>query len=119
MSFNWREFLQLAKELISCKEGRLPSEAEKRTAVSRAYYACFCHIRNYEAIHRNFPATYTYQDHKELLTHLKNQGDYQAANKLHKLRKRRNDCDYSDVVSDLDLVVRKAIEEAEGLLQNF
>lgn len=50
MTFDWTEFLKLARELQErADDADLPfaPEAAKRTAVSRAYYAAFCHARNY------------------------------------------------------------------------
>jgi len=47
MSFDWREFLNLAKELCGVQCTPASDEAKWRTSVSRAYYAAFCEARNY------------------------------------------------------------------------
>ncbi len=52
MSFDWEEFLRVAKEHIGQQE--FPSKSAKdRCAISRAYYAAF-HIAH-EYIEDNFP----------------------------------------------------------------
>ena len=48
MTFHWLDYLALAKSLINAQL-ILPTsdEARQRAAISRAYYAAFCTIRNY------------------------------------------------------------------------
>ena len=47
MSFDWSNYLDLARELQ--RQGAIHSskEAELRSSISRAYYAAFCKARNY------------------------------------------------------------------------
>jgi hypothetical protein len=47
VSFDWVEFLALANDLRGRLGALYSEEAANRTAVSRAYYAAFCHARNY------------------------------------------------------------------------
>jgi hypothetical protein len=42
MPFDWKEYLSLAKELAKCND-----EAALRFAISPAYYAAFCIVRNH------------------------------------------------------------------------
>jgi hypothetical protein len=50
MTFDWKEYLEFAKEQIFPTSGELLNPAEEvilRIAISRAYYAAFCLSRNY------------------------------------------------------------------------
>jgi len=47
MSFNWSEYLNIARELAGQATVLSSTEAKKRCAISRAYYAAFCSARNY------------------------------------------------------------------------
>jgi uncharacterized protein (UPF0332 family) len=48
MAFNWHEYLVLAQFLQSngSNLGQVTQESAYRSAVSRAYYAAFCHSRD-------------------------------------------------------------------------
>jgi hypothetical protein len=52
MAFDWKEFLELARILGRDAEGSGHREAFLRSALGRAYYAAFCHARNYA---RDYP----------------------------------------------------------------
>jgi hypothetical protein len=47
MPFDWREYLNLARQLAGLQGSDYSQEAVERSAVSRAYYAAFCWARNY------------------------------------------------------------------------
>ena len=47
MSFDWSEYLNLAKELANQAIAPANQEAKLRTAISRSYYAAFINARNY------------------------------------------------------------------------
>lgn len=47
MSFDWSEYLNIARELAGQPMALSSAEAKKRCAISRAYYAAFCSARNY------------------------------------------------------------------------
>jgi len=47
MSFDWSEYLNIARELAGQAMALSSAEAKKRCAISRAYYAAFCSARNY------------------------------------------------------------------------
>jgi len=42
MSFDWSEYLDIARELAGQATASSSAEAKKRCAISRAYYAAFC-----------------------------------------------------------------------------
>lgn len=117
MSFDWREYLELAKELVSRTSSGYSSEAAHRSAVSRAYYSAFCWARNYAEGILGFKRTKTAQDHELLRTYLKGQGKAQLASVLDKLRQWRNRSDYDDVVPHLDRYVQHAIPLAGRVIR--
>lgn len=47
MSFDWSEYLNVAKELADRATTPANQEAKLRAAISRAYYAAFINARNY------------------------------------------------------------------------
>ena len=47
MSFDWIEYLNLARKLSGKPLQSVAPEAEERAAISRAYYAAFCKARNH------------------------------------------------------------------------
>jgi len=114
MVFAWKDYLELATVLKAQGEA-FQQESCFRSATSRAYYAAYCHARNWAANHgfivRNKPG-----DHADLQVHFKKTKKADIANKLDDLRKWRNRCDYRDKVSDPRLLAKKAIKEARKLL---
>ncbi len=86
-----KEFLELAKKLQNSEV-----EAERRTSVSRAYYAIFNHIKSF-LNSNNIKLTGAAQAHERAHQYLFNSGIEEAedlADTLNNLRKRRNDADY-------------------------
>jgi uncharacterized protein (UPF0332 family) len=118
MPFDWREFLALAQEIKSRSALSYSAEASGRTAVSRAYYAAFCHARNYAERHMRFHPTRKGRDHYLLRNHLSSKGDPWdgIAELLNELQLWRNQCDYDDVVPNLDDLVANALPTAEGII---
>jgi len=117
VAFDWREFLQLAKALRSFSVPSFSAEAAKRSAVSRAYYAAFCHTRNYAEKHLGFQRTRSGKDHGFLRKHLGQQGPYwkQIEDELRDLHEWRKRCDYDDAISNnLDIMVANAISTTYG-----
>lgn len=117
MQFDWREYLELAKNL-ACLKGSLSFlEAAYRTAVSQAYYAAFCGVRNCAAGRLGFKPTKTPNDHKLLREHLRRNGYVQLASDLHVLRQWRNACDYDDEVPNLLQQVSNSIKVADRIIR--
>lgn len=72
MPFDWKHYLELARELAQPSASEPGQrEAELWTAISRAYYAAFCHARNYSRDWLNFRPNNTADDHGRLKAHLK------------------------------------------------
>lgn len=118
MSFDWREFLALAKVIQQSSYNTYSLEAAQRSAVSRAYYAAFGHLRNYAENYLGFHRTRTGKDHSLLREHLKKLEDrwLEAAEMLGDLLTWRHRCDYDDVVGDLNRMTSDAITTAESLI---
>ena len=70
MSFDWKEFLNLACFLRGEKV-EYSRESALRSAVSRAYYSVFCYIRNYARDKEGFKPQGNSKDHKNLREYFK------------------------------------------------
>lgn len=118
MPFDWKQYLDLARELSQSTTSNAGTrEARLRSAVSRAYYAAFCHARNYSRDWLKFVPNHTADDHGRLRAFLKDGKRRGIALKLDQLRQWRNDADYSDsVTSDLATMTTYAVSEASKLL---
>lgn len=118
MPFDWKQYLDLARELSQPTTSNAGTqEARLRSAVSRAYYAAFCHARNYSRDWLKFVPNHTADDHGRLRAFLKDGKRRGIALKLDQLRQWRNDADYSDsVTSDLATMATYAVSEASKLL---
>lgn len=90
MSFDWKDYVCLAEELLNRDE-----ESCLRSAISRAYYGTFCVARNRKG----------YQSYKGGDVHLKvinaykfsaNGNDRDIGRLLDKLRRSRNEADYNE-----------------------
>ena len=114
--FDWREFLSLAEDLGDGALGTsvtiIRDEAAYRSAVSRAYYAAFCHARTYAVQHLGFRPSNTPRDHGRLAAHFMTHGHPWVWRYLDNLRDRRNMCDYDAIVPNLASEVRVALREA-------
>lgn len=87
-----------------------------RSAVSCAYYAAFCHARNYARQALAFVPSYSARDHAAVTLHLITRGRSQAANDLDQLRIWRNCCDYEDGVALLPVVALAALSKAREVI---
>ena len=105
MSFDWGEYLRLAKELVN-KTG----EAELRSAISRAYYSIFRRACKFLKS-KNIPITESGKDHQLVPILLKNRPDlpreaHQLGIHLERLRDDRRRADYDDVFPNLEKQAR-------------
>jgi uncharacterized protein (UPF0332 family) len=86
-----KDFLELAKKLQNSG-----NEAERRTSVSRAYYAIFNYVKKF--LHSsNIKLPASAEAHEKARQYLLNSGLEEAedlAEDFHNLRERRNDADY-------------------------
>jgi uncharacterized protein (UPF0332 family) len=110
---NWRDFLLLAARLAAGS-----TEADWRTAVSRAYYAAF-HIARQLFVDLQFTVPRADRAHQYLVFRLSNCGEpavEQAGRDLETLRRLRNraDCDATPAVTQGQAAA--AVQLAEGII---
>lgn len=115
LAFDWSKYLDLARSLQG-QHDVLLREAALRSAVSRAYYAAFCHARNYARDRQGFIPTGTSKDHRLVRQHFQGRKEFDIADKLDELRQWRNDCDYADLVAGLSQLPQHAVAGAQALL---
>ena len=114
MAFEWKKFLQLARDVQSRADGGELDDALLRTAFSRAYYAAFCHARNYARDWLNFATREDADDHGRLRAHLTAKRRKGDSERLERLRNWRNESDYVDELSfDLRSTILRALGDAE------
>lgn len=142
MTFNWLEYLNLAKSL-KCSNGTL-NEAACRASISRAYYAAFCLSRNYLCDHEDNPYLRSAKigdraaiDHiidraksvhnfviLEFEESLFDEGEIfekktEIADELRLLKRRRKKADYDDHVSNIESETEASIDCAENIISNL
>ncbi len=116
MAFDWADYLRLAQLLQSQSAPGVSQEAIARCAVSRAYYAAFCHARNYARDRHGLIPRYNGDDHALVKRHFLSRRERGVSVKLENLRNWRNLCDYSDVVSDLPALLSQSLAEAQKVI---
>ncbi len=125
MKFDWHQYLNLAASLHREARNKATPEAHYRTAISRAYYAAFCLVRNYV---KEFDGKKFFSnDHKELQVYLideSNEGTrIRIGNRLKQLHQKRKKADYDDQFGEQTLraseqslkLSRKIVSELDSL----
>lgn len=113
---NWRDFLLLASRLAA-----EASEADWRTAVSRAYYAAF-HVARRLFADLQFIVPRADQAHQYLVFRLSNSGEAaaeQAGRDLETLRRLRNRADYDEAPALTQPQASAAVQLAAGIIQGL
>src|SRR5438270_12092799 len=113
---NWRDFLLLAARLAAGT-----SEAEWRTAISRAYYAAF-HVARRLLTDLNFVVPRADRAHQYLVFRLSNSGESaveQVGRDLETLRRLRNRADYDEAPAFSQPQAAAAVRIAEGVVQGL
>ena len=119
VAFDWSEYLVLAKALAG-EDVTPTSEAAARSAVSRAYYAAFCHARNWACNRDRFRPNRDRDVHLDLRFHLKGGNNTKVASWLDRLRQLRNQCDYDDEIrGGAQSFVAGAISNADQVLHKL
>ena len=119
MAFDWREYLTIAQYLQVQSSSEFSQEAAHRCAVSRAYYAAFCHARNYARDCQGFILTRDGNEHELVRSHFQHHGNMVVANDLSQLRLWRNRCDYHDNSSNFALMLVGAIAGAQRMFESL
>jgi hypothetical protein len=115
MAFDWKTLLDLARQMEHDAASAKSAEAHYRSAVSRAYFAAFCHARNYAESFLKYQAKQDERDHGSLRAHLKGKRRQGDADRLERLRQWRNEADYLNDLpwTDHQAVAANAVAEAE------
>ncbi len=111
---NWRDFLLLANQLAAAT-----TEADWRTAVSRAYYAAF-HVARRLAADLKFTVPRADRAHQYLVFRLSNSSESaveQAGRDLDTLRRLRNRAYYDETPAVTQPQAAAAVQLAEGIIQ--
>jgi uncharacterized protein (UPF0332 family) len=114
LALNWRDFLSLAGRLTAGG-----TEADWRTAVSRAYYAAF-HVARRLFADLNFSVPRADRAHQYLVFRLSNSGDTaaeHAGRTLETLRRLRNRADYDDKPALTQAQAAAAVQLATSIIQ--
>lgn len=124
MTFEWKQFKQVADHLKKQGDQGMCPEACYRSAVSRYYYSAFCHARNYarDGINQYIPRfhpSYKGEDHGRLIEHFQKVSAHiniPHAN-LARLLNLRRDADYQDEVDNLNIMADHAGKLAQRILE--
>jgi len=119
MSFDWSEYLNLAKELAKQSSSPASEEAKLRSAISRAYYAAFCKARNYLRDVKGIQMTGSAQDHQIVAKLFKACSDRnwnKVGVNLERLRIDRNKVDYDDSISGLQSMSKVDLALAQQII---
>jgi uncharacterized protein (UPF0332 family) len=121
MSFNWSDYLDLARRLY--REGTIHSvkEAELRSAISRAYYAAFCNARNY-LIAKGHKLSGGPEAHAEVQDRFITSSDRrrkEIGENLKRLRSLRNRADYRNTFPGLNNTTVISIALADDIISGL
>ena len=119
MAFDWKEYLSLAQNLQDQTHSGFSQEAAFRCAISRAYYAAFCHARNYARDRHGFKPDYKPEDHFRVREYFQKLGHVKIAGDLELLRQWRNKCDYDDDISNIPIMCLGAITAAQNIFESL
>lgn len=114
--FDWAQYLDLARSLVEGTD----SEAHRRAAVSRAYYAAFVVARNY--LRDAWGQGFSSDDHvhQEVAREFARGPEYRDGNaiaeNLRLLRVARNSADYDDTLPDVGTVASRALYRARFVI---
>lgn len=122
MSFDWSEYLNVAKELAGIATTPANQEAKLRAAVSRAYYAAFIKARNHLRDKEGHSIPTTGDAHKYVIDQfdLSSEAVRQSiTEKLARLRLFRNQADYADKFPGLSVITLTALTLAEEIVSTL
>jgi len=119
MAFDWAEFLAVAEYLHTTSAPSCTREALLRSVVGRAYYAAYGVAKQYAAQHLSFRIHGEPDDHARLPRRLISSGLPFAGTRLQRLRDWRNECDYANVVDDLEGTAVEALERARLIIDEL
>ena len=113
MSFDWIDFVKLAKKLIEDRE-----EASLRSGISRAYYGVFCIARNRKGL-KNYKKG---DVHRVVIESFKNSNDFNEQYVgwvLDELRRNRNHADYEEDKRIDSNLAQRVLDKTERALERL
>jgi len=123
MSFDWFEYLDIARELAEQATATPSDEAKKRAAISRAYYAAFCSARNYlRDVERDQNIPVGGDVHGYVRNQFKTSKDKvrrEIGEDLARLVAKRNRADYDDTMERLNGDTYLAISWSQEVLSDL
>jgi uncharacterized protein (UPF0332 family) len=122
MSFDWSDYLALARELYRQGIVHSSKEAELRSAISRAYYAAFGKARNYLRDRENRSLSEGADVHAEIQIIFMRSNDRrrkEIGENLNRLRTYRNRADYRDSFPGLSKTTIAALEFADDVITDL
>ncbi len=121
MSFDWFDYLKLARTLAKDATSSDFAEASLRSAISRAYYSAYCASRNFASQRSEIKLTGGVNDHRVVQNHYINSSDRdyrRVGTWLARLRNNRNTADYDDTLEgDAGSLAQSSIALAENVFQ--
>lgn len=121
MSFDWAEYINVARELMGVETTPSGSEARLRVAISRLYYAALHKSRHYMA--EVFNVRWNRQDREshlfviEWFERFPDETYRQVGQKLRRLREKRRRADYEDQYTELQRESLHALRLALDILR--
>ncbi len=118
MKFDWSEYFNLAEELGDVNN----NEAQKRSSISRAYYAAFCTARNYLIDDLGCQAGRDENVHKYVAQKFQDNNNRkmrEIGNDLSRLRQLRNKADYEDTIFNINQNTKFALKLAKNIINKF
>lgn len=119
MTFEWSEYLNLARELAGKATTPANQETKLRAAISRAYYAAFIKARNYLRDSEGLSIPKTGEAHRYVQQQFAFSPDRtrkKIAENLRYLRSYRRKVDYDDAVPGLSGIALVAIGISEKVI---
>lgn len=121
--FNWDQYIFLAEMVLNSPEVIPIKESAQRSAISRAYYGAFCLTRNLAFQQNWVTKSRSSNIHSKVIKYFKNSSDklkIEIGINLDRLRKDRNNADYSDSWSKINQNYSiKCIEVAKNIKNNI
>jgi len=119
MPFDWKEYLNISRYLYGDSSIKITREGSIRTAVSRAYYAAFCHAKNYAINKFSFKPSGYGSDHSAVRICYSKTRLSAVAKLLADLYGWRQQCDYNDQVGDIESMCDSAIDRADEVFRKL
>ncbi len=116
MSFDWSQYLDLARELYEQSGSSGHRDANLRSSISRAYYATYHKSRQLLENKWGISVSKDSNAHKLVQEEFYRNKQRKIAENLHRMRTNRNNADYNEKYADLEVGARENIRRAKRVL---